>query len=50
MKWQDLREAVMRMINEDMSSVGIAKQLRNVVSERTVRRWKNLYKKNVQLI
>ena len=32
------------MIDDGMSSTQIAKQLRDVVSERTIRRWQNLYK------
>ena len=43
MKSKDLREVVMRMIDGGMTSVEIAEQLRNVVSQRTVRRWSNLY-------
>ena len=34
----------MRMIDDDMSSLQIAKQLRNVVSGSTIRRWRQLYK------
>ena len=44
MKFKDLREVVMRMIDDGMTSVEIAEQLRNVVSQRTVRRWSDLYK------
>ena len=31
------------MIDDELTSVEIAEQLRNVVSENTVRRWSNLY-------
>jgi transposase len=43
MKSEDLRKVVVRMTNDGMSSVQIAKQLRKVVSERTVRHWQHLY-------
>ena len=33
------------MIDDGMSSPQIAKQLRNVVSERTIRQWTSLYKR-----
>lgn len=39
-----MRNVVMRLFDDGLSSVQIARQLRNVVSERTVRRWKNSYK------
>jgi transposase len=49
MKSKDLRQVVMRMIDDDMSSLQNAKQLGNVVSERTVRRWQNLYKETGEI-
>jgi type II secretory ATPase GspE/PulE/Tfp pilus assembly ATPase PilB-like protein len=39
MRSEDVRQVVMRMIDDGMSSVEIFKELRNVVSQRTVRRW-----------
>ena len=45
MKSEDLRKVVMRM-----TSVQIAKQLRNVVSQRTVRRWQNVYKETGEIL
>jgi hypothetical protein len=45
MKSEDLRKVVVRMIDDDMSPSQIAQQLRNVVSERTIRRWQSLYTK-----
>lgn len=44
MKSEDVRKVVMRMTDDGMSSLQIAKDLRKVVSERTVRRWQHLYK------
>lgn len=44
MKSEDLRKLVVRMTDDGMSSRQIAKQLRKVVSDRTVRRWQHLYK------
>jgi hypothetical protein len=44
MKSEDLRKVVVRMTDDGMSSLQIAKQLRKVVSERTVRRWQHLYR------
>ena len=44
MKSKDLREVVIRMVDDGMTSIEIAEQLRNVVSQRTVRRWSNIYK------
>ncbi|CAF5008323.1 unnamed protein product, partial [Rotaria socialis] len=35
---------VLRMTHDGMSSLQIAKQLRKVVSERTVRRWQHMYR------
>ncbi|CAF4266000.1 unnamed protein product, partial [Rotaria magnacalcarata] len=45
MKSKDLREVVMRMTDDGISPRQIAKELRNVVSDRTVRRWQHLYKR-----
>ncbi|CAF4393824.1 unnamed protein product, partial [Rotaria magnacalcarata] len=45
MKSKDLRKVVMRMTDDGISSRQIAKELRNVVSDRTVRRWQHLYKR-----
>ncbi len=42
MKSEDLRKIVVRMTDDGMSSLQIAKQLRKVVSERTIRRWQYL--------
>jgi type II secretory ATPase GspE/PulE/Tfp pilus assembly ATPase PilB-like protein len=44
MKSGDLRKAVTRIIDDGMTSVQISKQIRNVVSQRTVRRLQNSYK------
>jgi transposase len=44
MKSEDLRKVVVRTTNDGMTSIQIAKQLRKVVSERTVRRWQHLYR------
>lgn len=44
MKSEDLRKVVVRMTDDGMSSRQIAKDLRKVVSDRTVRRWQHLYK------
>ncbi|CAF4919357.1 unnamed protein product, partial [Rotaria socialis] len=40
----DIQKFVLRMTDDDMSSLRIAKELRKVVSERTVRRWQHLYR------
>ncbi len=44
MKSQDLRKVFMRMGDDGTSSVQIGKQSRNLLSQRTVKRWQNLYK------
>lgn len=44
MKSKDIQKVVLRMTDDGMSSLQIAKQLRKVVSERTVRRWQHLYR------
>ncbi|CAF1151578.1 unnamed protein product [Rotaria sordida] len=44
MKSEDLRRVVLQMTDDGMSSCQIAKQLRKVVSDRTVRWWQHLYK------
>ena len=49
MKSKDLRKVVMQVIDDGMSLVQIAKHLRNVVSQRTIRRWKNLYKERDEM-
>ncbi|CAF1428140.1 unnamed protein product, partial [Rotaria sp. Silwood1] len=49
MKSQDFRKVVMRMIDDGMPSIEIEKQLRNVVNQRTIRRWQNLYKETGEI-
>ncbi|CAF2977891.1 unnamed protein product [Rotaria sp. Silwood2] len=44
MKSEDVRKVVVLMIDDGMSPREIAKQLRKVVSDCTVRRWQHLYK------
>ena len=40
----------MRMIDNDITSVQIIKQLCNIVSERRIKRCQKLYKKQVKLL
>lgn len=42
MKSEDLRKVVMRMTDDGISSRQIARELRNMVSDCTVRRWQHL--------
>jgi len=49
MKSEDLRKVVMRLTDDGISSIQIEKQLRSVVSQRTIRRWQNLYKENGEI-
>jgi transposase len=49
MKSEDLRKVVMRMTDDGMSSIQIEKQLRNVVNQRTIRRWQNLYRETGEI-
>ncbi|CAF3055625.1 unnamed protein product [Rotaria sp. Silwood2] len=44
MKSEDVRKVAVLMIDDGMSPREIAKQLRKVVSDCTVRRWQHLYK------
>ena len=44
MKSKDIQKVVLRKTNDDISSLQIVKQLRKVVSERTVRRWQYLHR------
>ncbi|CAF1280271.1 unnamed protein product [Rotaria sp. Silwood1] len=44
MKSKDLRQTVVRMTNDGLSAREIAKQLRMVDTDHTIRRWQHLYK------
>jgi transposase len=39
----------MRLTDDGMSSIKIKKQLRNVVNQRTIRRWQNLYRETGEI-
>ncbi|CAF2099119.1 unnamed protein product, partial [Rotaria magnacalcarata] len=44
MKSKDIQNVVLCMTDDGMSSLQIAKELRKVANERTVRRWQHLYR------
>ena len=43
------RKVAMRLTDDGMSSIQIEKQLRNVVNQRTIRRWQNLYRETGEI-